>query len=340
VRALPSSLVLLLAAACAGDADHRGGGDPVDAGGDDATSDPDATVPSDAPPSPDAPADVDAGPPPGAIAPDGAVPGEQLEVDGEVPVSSDAVIRVEVEPGEHVTFFLSFARTDADVELEALRWDGAAAVHLGTTDAGRGLRTLAIFEADRPRTFWARVTVLDGMALDGTLTITRVPFEDGILCASDCDHLLQLPLPIDPEIDGYAITTSTILRYQYGRRDLVMFVRYAGQRAIARGMAPFVPHDFSQWNGETPGNDVGSPRHVSHQRGKDVDISLYGLDGLSTWRSYCTTETTSGGRECIAGTMHDYDGTVNALLFGDFFATGSVKATTRPLPVSTRNVPR
>jgi len=85
-----------------------------------------------------------------------------------------------------------------------------------------------------------------------------------------------------------------------------------------------VPADLSQWNGETPGNDVGSPRHVSHQRGKDVDISLYGLDGLSTWRSYCTTETTSGGRECIAGTMHDYDGTANALLFGDFFATGSV----------------
>jgi hypothetical protein len=140
----------------------------------------------------------------------------------------------------------------------------------------------------------------------------------------DCAHLLQLPLPNDVAQDGYKPSAGTVFRYQYGRRDLVMFIRHAGQRVTSLGMLPFVPDDLSQWNGETPGTDVGAPRHASHQRGKDVDLSLYGIDGLSTWRSYCTTTTTSSGRECLPGTLHDYDGTANAVVFGDFYATGRV----------------
>lgn len=282
----------------------------------------------------DGPPQIDGGIPPDSgladdrIAPAGTIPGEESATEGDVGVDvalgRPAVIRVEADPGEHITFFLSFAQADADVELEVLRWDGAEPTSLGTTDAGPGLRTLAIYDPSGRRTFWARITTPMATPLAATLTVTRVPFEDAATCAADCAHLLQLPLPNDVALDGYAPRAGTVFRYQYGRRDLVMFIRHAGQRMSALGLAPIVPADLSQWNGETPGNDVGSPRHVSHQRGKDVDISLYGLDGLSTWRSYCTTTTTSDGRECIVGTMHDYDGTANALLFGDFFATGSV----------------
>lgn len=262
------------------------------------------------------------------IAPADTVAGEIPHDDGGVPVTAradeDAVVRVDVAPGEHVTFFLSFARADADVELEVLRWDGASAVHVGTTDAGPGLRTLAVVEPAGPRTFWARTSVLDGLALDATLTVTRVPYEDGATCAADCAHLLQLPLPIDSVAEGYRVTSGTVFRYQYGRRDLLMFIRHAGRRMAGLGMAPFVPEDLSQWDGETPGIDVGSPRHASHQRGKDVDISLYGLDGDASWRSFCTTMNGGSGRECVPGTVSGYDARVNALLFGDFFATGRV----------------
>lgn len=274
-------------------------------------------------------ASVDGGTPsdPG-IAPPGTIPGEEVATGDTVLIDAapeaPQVVRFDASPDEHVTFFLTFDRDGADVDLEVLRWDGSTAVRLGLTDAGPGLRTLAVFDPSGPRTFWARVTSHDAEPLPTTLTITRVPFEDAPVCDADCAHLLQLPLPNDPARDGYTTRTSTVFRYQYGRRDLVMFVRHAGQRMIDFGMAPFIPEDFSQWDGETPGTDVGALRHASHQRGKDVDISLYGDDGLSEWRSYCTTAAGSSGRECVPGTIENFDGYANAIFFGDFFATGRV----------------
>jgi hypothetical protein len=113
-----------------------------------------------------------------------------------------------------------------------------------------------------------------------------------------------------------------VFRYQFGRRDLVMLTRHLGRTLAARSYAPFVPEDFSQWNGETPGADVGALRHASHQRGKDVDLSLYGLDGQAPWRSYCNAVTSSEGRECVAGSIRNFDGFVNALLLGGYFASG------------------
>lgn len=261
-------------------------------------------------------------------APAGALPGEEPTSAGDVvlsvPSEGERVVRVEVQPNEHVTFFATFAPDDASVVMDVLRWDGASVMPLATTDAGLGLRTLAVFDPTGPRTFWARVRSMEPSALDVTLTITRVPFEDGASCGADCDHLLQLPLTIDASVDGYAHTSSTVFRYQYGRRDMLMFIRHAGHSMRAAGLAPFVPEDLSQWDGMTPGTDVGAPRHSSHQRGKDGDFSLYGTDGQSIWRSFCTTETTADGRECIAGTESGLDGLATARMIGDFYATGRV----------------
>lgn len=268
----------------------------------------------------------DGGTTPTGIAPEGTIPGELPATGTSVPVSATPsapmVVRIEALPNEHVTFFLAFEGTSG-VELEVLRWDGAEPVALGLTDAGPELRTLAAFDPSGPRTFWARVTTSDP-SFDGTLTITRVPFEDAATCEDDCAHLLQLPLPNEVATDGYRHTSSTVFRYQYGRRDLVMFLRHAGRTMVGLGHSSFVPEDLSQWNGETPGTDVGAPRHASHQRGKDVDVSLYGADGTSTWRSYCDAVATGDGRECAAGTEHDLDGVANAIFFGDFLATGRV----------------
>ncbi len=260
------------------------------------------------------------------VAPRPGLAGE-IEGDDEVDVhatpSTPALVRIEAAPDEHITFFLTFTEGLRTIELEVLRWDGDEAISLGLTDAGPGLRTLAVFDDSGPRTFWARVTT-ELPSLDATLTITRVPFEDGPMCFEDCARLLQMPLPNDAAIDGYATRSSTVFRYQYGRRDLLMYVRHAGQRIAAMGMAPLIPEDFSQWDGLTPGTDVGATRHASHQRGKDVDIALHGLDGRNEWRTYCEPESTADGRECVPGTITNYDGTANAIWFGDIFASGRV----------------
>jgi hypothetical protein len=300
--ALRSLLVLVgLSVAC--DGDIMGGG----GGGDD---------------------DVDAGvePAPPGIAPPEVRPDAAAGVDGanpvDVPAGDQVVFRVDAAPGEHVGFDLRFAVGTAGVLLHVDRWDGVAPVPLQVTDGGRGLRVLAVFDPSGPRTFWVRIGGDDPIT-GATLTITRTPFEDGNRCLADCARLLQLPIPNDPERDGYAIDRA-VFRYQFGRRDLVMFLRAAGRRVVAAGMAPFRVADLSQWDGAIPGTDVGSLRHVSHDRGKDVDISLYGDDGEAPFRSYCTTTNDGSGRECVPGTATGYDGDANALLFGSFYASGRV----------------
>ncbi len=315
MRALTAFLVFTLALGCESGAPMA----ESDAGAMSDAAARDASTPHDA-------SAGDSGGAGAGIAPRDAVPGERLADDGETPLvagDGDLVLRVDADPDEHVTFFLTFDRAERDVELEVLRWDGRAAVSLGVTDAGPGLRTLAVFDPSGPRTFYARVVT--GVAgLDVTLTITRVPFADGDRCALDCAHLLQLPLPNDPRRDGYDTRPSTVFRYQYGRRDLLMFLRHAAQRAASLGMAPLVPEDLSQWDGATPGTDTGSLRHASHQRGKDVDISLHGLDGLAEWRTYCEPVSGASGRECRPGTVMNYDGRANAIWFAELFATGRV----------------
>lgn len=251
----------------------------------------------------------DATPPIDAPAPPPAIPGEVPAVDGDnvvtVAAKGEAIFRVVTKPTEHVHFMLTFDPPSQPVVMRVDRWDGDKPVQLGATDAGGGLRTLAVFDGAAEATFWVRVT--SSTEFTGKLTITRTPYADGLKCPTDCARLLQLPLPNDPLVDGYDTDSGTVFRYQFGRRDMIMLLRHAARRMIAMGKAPFFPYDLSQWNGETPGNDVGSPRHASHQRGKDVDVSLYGIDGKAHWRSFCTTTYTSSGRECVNGTAKDLD---------------------------------
>lgn len=258
-------------------------------------------------------------------APPGAVPGEVTGVDqNEVDVTAGgtAVFRFETVPGEHVGFRLDFDAAQEDVVLAVDRWDGSEPVFLGETDAGAGLRVLAVVDQDGPRTFWVRIEARGASPVTGTLTATRTPFAEGIQCAADCAHLLQLPLPNDVARDGYDIGHA-VYRYQFGRRDLLMFVREAGRRMAAAGDAPFQPEDLSQWDGQTPGVDVGAPRHSSHERGKDVDLSLYGTDNDASWRSFCTVEYTADGRECLAGTRSDlFDGERNGRMIDVFAGSG------------------
>jgi hypothetical protein len=278
---------------------------------------------------PDAPVAEPDGAPNGTqsgVAPDDFHPGEVPLADGDntvdVAAGGTAIFRIESAPSEHVAFKLTFPAASG-VVMAAERWNGTAAVNLGETDAGAGLRVLAVRDASQDRTYWVIVKA-GPQALHGTLAVTRTPFEDGNTCAADCTRLLQLPLPNDPVVDGYATDSATVFRYWFGRRDMLMFLRTAGRKQALAGYAPFIPQDLSQWDGQTPGTDVGAPRHASHQRGKDVDISLYGTDGLAPWRSYCTITTASGGRQCVAGTVMGFDSYTTAIEVASFFETGRV----------------
>ncbi|MCC6873902.1 MAG: penicillin-insensitive murein endopeptidase [Sandaracinaceae bacterium] len=315
-RAALSVLVLALMLGCAAqpasiDAERTDGGAPLDA----------ALAPD---------AGSDAGPPAPGLAPAGTVPGATTALDGAQPIAIAPGIAIVLElvvyPDEHVGFFLRFEPTAARVVMHVDRWDGEDVTELGLTDAGPGLRTLAVLEPSArnggARTHWVRIEA--GVPLDATLEVVRTPFQDAPRCTQDCELLLQLPLPIDLAIDGYAWTPSTIMRYWFGRRDLVMLIRHATRAMADRGHAPVLIGDLSQWDGLTPGSDTGSLRHASHQRGKDVDITLYGTDGEAPWRSYCTTTDGGSGRECVAGTIRNYDGARNAALYAGFLQSGRV----------------
>jgi murein endopeptidase len=270
---------------------------------------------------------ADSGAGPSGVAPMGAVSSEIAARDGRNPVpgvaGGEVVFRVDARPSEHVQFFLRFTAPAGSVVMQVDRWNGSRPVELGRTDAGPGLRVLAVFDPSGPRTFWARVRSTTALA-GATLEVLRTPFADGTSCSSDCARLMQLPLPNDRSRDGYAMDSTVVYRYQFGRRDLLMFIRAAGQEMGRRGHAPVLIEDLSQWDGLTPGTDTGSLRHASHQRGKDVDISLYGVDRQTIWRSFCTIQRSSSGRECVAGTARDFDGALNALYFSRYFATNRV----------------
>ncbi len=268
---------------------------------------------------------ADAPPAPAGIAPPGVVDGEVALADGDNAIDliggRTSVYRVDVEPSQHAAVSLWF--TDAaGVTLTAERWDGTTPVTLAATNAGAGKRFLTVLDTDGRRTYWFRA--YSPVDLAATLRLVRTPFSDGERCTSDCARLLQMPLPNDPAVDGYDTDGGTYFRYWFGRRDLVMFVRHAARKRALAGTSPVFPYDFSQWDGMTPGVDVGAPRHVSHQRGKDVDISIYGTDGRAIWRSYCTTQTTADGRECMPGSEKGLDAYESAREFSGWFESGRV----------------
>jgi hypothetical protein len=277
-------------------------------------------APDAAPPRPDAmdPPVVD------GVAPDGEVAGERRATDGDNALtlsSTPVVFRVEAERNQHVAFVLSYSGLPG-VVLTALRWDGDSAVELAKTNAGSGLRHLSVLDTAGRRTYWVRAQATESGP--ATLKVTRTPFLDARRCEADCARLMQMPLPNDPAVDGYDTDGGTHFRYWFGRRDLVMMVRWAARARARAGQAPFYPYDFSQWDGEIPGTDTGSLRHRSHDDGKDVDISLYGQDGLAIWRPYCTSQYTSSGRECVPGTRKNFDGRQNALMFLSHLESGRV----------------
>lgn len=257
--------------------------------------------------SPGAPVDV--------IAPDGAMAGETDGVVGDNPIalgaSWGAPIRFDVPAETHVGFRLSFAPSGASVDMQVLEWDGIAVQEMALTNGGSGERVLAVLDARANRTFWVRARgAVTGASLAAVFTL----FVEGPQCQDDCDHMLQLPLPSDPAVDGYDMAGFVVYRYQFGRRDLLMSLRHAGRRVAAQGLAPFTVQDISKADGSQP------PGHASHDLGKDVDISVYDAAGAPVWYPLCDEIA----NECIPGTDHGMDVEAMALKIAPMLESGRV----------------
>lgn len=101
--------------------------------------------------------------------------------------------------------------------------------------------------------------------------------------------LIGLPAPLSRE-DGYLLQSPA--RYQFLRVDIARALLGALRQTRRRFRRdPIAIADISQWDGRRPATDLGAPRHISHEGGRDVDLALPALpaeDGEpSTVRAHC-----------------------------------------------------
>ena len=272
---------------------------------------------------------------------------EEGELPIVVPAGGMTSVSFKSDPQQHVGLVLLFDEPDAPITMSVSRTESGSEKLLGADKSGLGRRMLSVFDPGDPREYLVDISTT-GARVSCVLSIIRTNFADASTCNSDCGRLLQLPLPSNQLIDGYRPTTNTLFRYQFGRRDLIMFVRHVAHTMRQAGYGLVIPLDLSQWDGDTPGMDVGKPRHHSHKRGRDVDLSLFDNSATARLRAYCDTmpspekglepspgeyiysrkvrsdASSSGQLVCRSGRVHDFNAYAIAQMLGLFFETRAV----------------
>lgn len=132
---------------------------------------------------------------------------------------------------------------------------------------------------------------------------------------------IGFPAPVSRD-DGYFLQSAA--RYQFARTDVIAALLRAFQKTRVRYRRdPIAVADISQWDGIRPATDLGAPRHISHEGGRDVDIALAANDEEpSTVRAHCTgvlVEQTVQG--CGPGTARGFDAQRMAYFLGVLFET-------------------
>jgi hypothetical protein len=128
--------------------------------------------------------------------------------------------------------------------------------------------------------------------------------------------LIGMPAPAGLE-DGYMLQSPA--RYQFVRVDVAMALAAAFRQTRVRFKRdPIAIADASQWDGIRPATDVGRPRHISHEGGRDVDIALPAADeSASTVRSHCSGVLVEQDVQgCAPGTARGLDALRLAYLLG------------------------
>jgi hypothetical protein len=122
--------------------------------------------------------------------------------------------------------------------------------------------------------------------------------------------------------DGYFLQSAA--RYQFARTDVIAALLLAFRKTRVRYRRdPIAIADISQWDGIRPATDLGLPRHISHEGGRDVDVALAASDEEpSTVRAHCTgvlVEQSVQG--CGPGTARGFDAQRMAYFLGVLFET-------------------
>jgi hypothetical protein len=191
-------------------------------------------------------------------------------------------------------------------------------LHAGSRDDDRRLPTFVAF-ATRER----RQEVAVIVDVDAPVELHRVsadpraiePPTKQALKLGQARPLVGLPFPIESG-SGYFMQMPS--RYLFVRADVAVALRQAfrqtRQRMRGRSIAM---GDCTQWNGSRPASDMGQPRHISHEGGRDVDIGLPATDGASDITRRCDGVLVDEGRlECAPGTVRDVDAMRLAYLLG------------------------
>jgi hypothetical protein len=122
----------------------------------------------------------------------------------------------------------------------------------------------------------------------------------------EASPLVGLPFPIE-SYAGYFMQYPH--RYQFVRADVALALRQAFRQTRHRfGSGAFGIGDASQWNGIKPASDIGHPRHISHQGGRDIDIALPGEKGL--WKIERRCDGVLVDKQvlrCSPGTVRNFD---------------------------------
>jgi hypothetical protein len=130
---------------------------------------------------------------------------------------------------------------------------------------------------------------------------------------------IGFPAPASRD-EGYFLQSPA--RYQFARTDVIAALLRAFQKTRTRFKRdPIAIADISQWDGIRPATDLGRPRHISHEGGRDVDVALAANDEEpSTVRAHCTgvlVEQTVQG--CGPGTARGFDASRMAYFLGVLF---------------------
>ena len=128
--------------------------------------------------------------------------------------------------------------------------------------------------------------------------------------------LVGMPAPGGYD-DGYMLQSPA--RYQFVRVDVAVALMAAFRQSRVRFKRdPIAIADCSQWDGVRPATDIGRPRHISHEGGRDVDIALPAADeSASTVRAHCSGVLVEQDVQgCAPGTARGVDALRLAYLLG------------------------
>jgi len=232
-----------------------------------------------------------------------------------------SVVEVEVAAGRLVSIAV-FGPSDALLAFDVANAPFAGAVRAhGALDEDGVLPRVASFRtplgADRISVIVDATQPVELARIEADPTAVAPPPPKALkLGQAEPRPLIGFPAPVSRE-DGYLLQSPG--RYQFLRVDVAAALLAALRQTRVRFRRdPIAIADITQWDGVRPATDLGRPRHISHEGGRDVDIALPANDDSpSTVRAHCAgVLVESDVHGCAPGTARGVDALRLAYLLG------------------------